>query len=103
MTRHLCAVDVLLAVTAAGADPIRSTVGTTTPTATAAASEALRRKLRRIGFRSFLALSAAKVTVGAENVSGIVTGRIEFVKRHIPIPHRPMGELAFGTFRNMLQ
>src|SRR5215204_2598650 len=51
MTRHLCAVDVLLAVTAAGAAPIRSTAGTRHPTATAAATEALRLVLRRIGFQ----------------------------------------------------
>src|SRR4051812_18737425 len=51
MTRHLCAVDVLLVVTAAGAAPIRSTAGTRHPTATAAASEALRLFLRRIGFQ----------------------------------------------------
>ena len=63
MTRHLCAVDVLLAVTAAGAVPIRSTAGITHPTATAVASEALRRKLRRIGFRSFLALRAESQSV----------------------------------------
>ena len=54
MTRHLCAVDVPLAVDRRREPlPIRSTAGTTTPRRRRLRAEAWRRVLRRIGFVPF--------------------------------------------------
>src|SRR5215204_3693731 len=90
MTRHLCAVDVLLAVTAAGAAPIRSTAGTRHPTATAAASEALRLVLRRIGFQ-FLSRPAVG---GGSKKNGL--GRKRFRNRYTRLTGKSS---HFFTFR----
>src|SRR5262245_66049266 len=95
MTRHLCAEDVLLAVDAAGADPIRSTVGMMTPTATAAASEALKRKLRRIGLVPFSPCGRGHRSVWPKTFPESLHSRNIFVKRDTCILCRPLQALPF--------
>jgi hypothetical protein len=66
-------------LTAAGAVPIRKT-GSRHAAPAAAASNGVRRELRRIGF-PFSPEGVGHETVFSENVSGIVTRRQRLVKR----------------------